>query len=276
MAKPIGISPKNPKDYLGPKVFLIQTVDRDRDPTTADYKYPIQTIWRNNVTYDEWILVDISSNLANWVMFTGGSIGSVIEFNVDNGANVTANAGVVTVTGAQVAAATSANGIRSDGSTANTLTLQINRAGSAASETVAQNGIAHFNSADFTVSNGFVSLVGATPFTWLVVNEMGTPASLVNNVGYICASNGVPSALSFALPATSAVGDIIELVLNGATKWTITQAAGQQIRWSGSTTTLGNMGSLATTGTGDSIRMVCHVANTIWAGLSGNGNLTVV
>jgi hypothetical protein len=162
MAKPFGISPKNPRDYIGPQIFIIPTVDRDRDPTTSDYKYPIQTIWRNNVDLTEFILVDIAANVANWQPFTAGTPLS-IEFDVDIGANVTPNAGVVAVTGAQVSAGTTANGIRSDGNTPNTITLQVNQAGSAGAETVSQNGMAHFNSAQFTVSNGFVSLIGGGP-----------------------------------------------------------------------------------------------------------------
>lgn len=110
MAKPIGISPKNPKDYLGPSVTLIPTVDRDRDPAGTDYKYPIQTIWHNNVTLDEWILVDISANVGNWKKFTSGSGGTVVDFTVPFGTTpvvptaagnvaLTSTANTITITG---------------------------------------------------------------------------------------------------------------------------------------------------------------------------------
>lgn len=215
-----------------------------------------------------------------YVTLVGGTGPAAQKFNVDAATGpgvdpVTPTAlGVVTVSAQAVAAHSVPIETRSRALNAYNVEVQYSAAVAATDAT--KSGVAHFNSGDFTVdANGFVSLVGATPFTWQVVTETGTPASLVNNVGYICASDGVPSALSFALPATSALGDIIEIALNGATSWTITQGAGQQIRWSGSTTTLGAGGSIATTGTGDTIRMVCQTANTIWVGLSGNGNLTV-
>lgn len=219
-----------------------------------------------------------------YVSLVGGTTPALQKLNVDAHTGpgtdpvIPDGSGQIIVTGAQVATGTiGANVIRTDSLAVNTMTIEIQRSTAVASTDSTNNGVSHFNSGDFTVdANGFVSLVGATPFTWQVVTETATPASLVNNVGYICASDGVPSALSFALPATSALGDIIEVALNGATSWTITQGAGQQIRWSGSTTTLGGGGSIATTGTGDTIRMVCQVADTIWVGLSGNGNLTVV
>ena len=77
------------------------------------------------------------------------------------------------------------------------------------------------------------------------------------------------------MPSTSTLGDVIEIVLDGATTWTITQGAGQSIRFSGSTTTVGVGGSLSTTGTGDAVRLVCETANLKWVALSAIGNLTV-
>ncbi len=113
-----------------------------------------------------------------------------------------------------------------------------------------------------------LTLAGTGNITWNVISASQT---LVINNGYLCVGGGT---LSLALPAVSALGDEIEVALNGSTGWIITQAAGQQIRWSGSTTTLGATGSLASTGTGDSIRLVCQTADTVWVGLGGNGNLT--
>ena len=70
--------------------------------------------------------------------------------------------GNVTVTGGQVAAGTTPNAIRTDSLAANTYTIQIQRSQAAASSTVGDNGVSHFNSAFFTVdSNGFVSLNGS-------------------------------------------------------------------------------------------------------------------
>jgi hypothetical protein len=105
---------------------------------------------------------------------------------------------------------------------------------------------------------------------WTAITASQTLA--VNN-GYICVSPG--GALSLLLPAVSAVGNIIEVTLDGSTSFTITQGAGQQIRIGNATTTAGVGGSIASTQQGDSVRMVCSVANLKWNVLSSMGNPTV-
>jgi hypothetical protein len=78
------------------------------------------------------------------------------------------------------------------------------------------------------------------------------------------------------LPAVSTVGQVIELTLDGATSFTVTQGAGQQIREGNVATTAGVGGSIASTQQGDSLRMVCSVANLKWIILSSMGNITIV
>jgi len=144
------------------------------------------------------------------------------------------------------------------------------------------------NSGTATPSGGNLNIVGGTgittsgagstvtitatgvSITWSVISASQT---LAVNHGYVCGSGGT---LSLALPATSAVGDIIEVTLDGSTGWIVTQAAGQQIRLGNSTSTLGVGGSLASTDQGDTLRMVCRTANTLWVVLSTMGNITVV
>jgi hypothetical protein len=92
--------------------------------------------------------------------------------------------------------------------------------------------------------------------------------------GYICISPG--GALSLLLPAASTVGDIIEVTLSGATSFAITQAAGQQVRMGNITTTAGAGGSITSTAQGDTLRMVCTVADLSWQVISSMGNLTIV
>lgn len=71
-------------------------------------------------------------------------------------------AGQITVTGGQVAAGTTANVIRTDSLAANTYTVEIQRSQAAAASTIGDNGVSHFNSAQFTVdANGFVGLKGS-------------------------------------------------------------------------------------------------------------------
>lgn len=92
--------------------------------------------------------------------------------------------------------------------------------------------------------------------------------------GYICISPG--GALSLALPAISIVGDTIEVTLDGATSFRVTQSAGQQIRIGNTSTTAGVGGSITSNNQGDSIRMVCSVADLKWNVLSSMGNPTVI
>lgn len=105
--------------------------------------------------------------------------------------------------------------------------------------------------------------------TWTVITVNQTAA--VNN-GYICNKAGT---LALALPAVSAIGDVIEVTgINTAAGWQITQAAGQQIFIGTSSTTLGATGTLTSTAIRDSIRMVCVVANVTWNVLSVTGSPT--
>jgi hypothetical protein len=71
--------------------------------------------------------------------------------------------GVINLTGGQVAAATTANVIRSISLAANSLTIQIQRSKTEAASTVGSNGVCHFDANQFSVnSDGFVSLPGVT------------------------------------------------------------------------------------------------------------------
>jgi len=99
-------------------------------------------------------------------------------------------------------------------------------------------------------------------FQWQNITSGQTMA--VNN-GYSVTSG----ALSLALPTTSAVGTMLEVVLAGGTSWTITQASGQQIfmgaNGSGAvSTTSGATGTLVSVRAGDWVKLVCITANTVW------------
>lgn len=107
--------------------------------------------------------------------------------------------------------------------------------------------------------------------TW---NVISSSQALVRRESYICVAPG--GALSLSLPVTSSVGDLIEVTLDGATSFTITQGAGQQIRMGSLSTTAGVGGSLTSTAQGDTVRMVCSVADLKWNVLSSMGNPTVV
>lgn len=126
-----------------------------------------------------------------------------------------------------------------------------------------------------SISNGAgtitIATTGPASFTWSVITVNQTAA--VNN-GYICNKAGT---LALLLPAASVVGDELEVTgINTALGWQITQAAGQQIFFGNTQTTAGGGGTLTSSATRDSIRMVCIVANLTWQVLSSVGNITVV
>lgn len=120
---------------------------------------------------------------------------------------------------------------------------------------------------DPTISS---SATGSVTWTTTAVNV----ANMTVGTGYFCISAG--GALTLGLPAASVLGDTVRVSLDGATSWQITQAAGQRIRAGSSQTTLGAGGSLMSTAQGDSIELVCRVANTLWVEQSSEGNFTVV
>lgn len=118
---------------------------------------------------------------------------------------------------------------------------------------------------------GQLSFANSGEGTWTAISANQTLA--VNN-GYFCTGGG---ALSLALPAVSAVGDTIDVVLDGSTSWTITQPnAATRIRLGSSQTTLGVGGSLASTAQGDTVKLVCETANARWVVVSSMGSITVV
>ena len=112
--------------------------------------------------------------------------------------------------------------------------------------------------------------VSGSGLTW---NTISASQALVVDNGYFCVSPG--GALSLSLPAVSALGDEIEVSLQGATSWQITQGAGQSIKIGNISTTAGVGGSLTSTQQGDSISIVCMTANLTWVVLSSMGNPTV-
>ena len=92
--------------------------------------------------------------------------------------------------------------------------------------------------------------------------------------GYFCNKAGL---LSLTLPAASAVGDIIEVSnINTAIGIKIVQGAGQQIFKGVLSSTLGIGGSLTSIAIGDSLKLVCRVADTFWQVVSSEGAWTIV
>ncbi len=119
-------------------------------------------------------------------------------------------------------------------------------------------------------ASGQLGTSSALPMTWSIITADQTAA--VNN-GYIC---NKASALLLALPATSAVGDIIEVTgINTALGWKVTQAASQQTFFLGANTTSGATGFIQSSSIRDSVKLVCIVANLTWQIVYASGNITL-
>lgn len=133
----------------------------------------------------------------------------------------------------------------------------------------------------FVVGAGALSVAGNPGTNTLTItdsgitgwNKISASQTLAINNGYFCTGGGT---LALLLPATSAVGDTIQVSLVGSTGWSITQAAGQQIIVGNQQTTAGGGGSLNSTQQGDSITMVCLTTNLTWVVINMMGNPTVI
>lgn len=127
-----------------------------------------------------------------------------------------------------------------------------------------------------TTTRGFVIpnvgrlIATVSSLTWNVIAANQTLA--VAN-GYFTNDAG---QLSLALPAAMAVGDTIKVVSHSAGGWIITQGAGQIIYDLAGNSTLGAGGSVAATAQGDSIELVCVVANTTMRVVSSKGTLSYI
>ncbi len=124
-----------------------------------------------------------------------------------------------------------------------------------------------------TVSGSGSTLTISVPssfFSWSVITANQVAVTFM---GYFV--NG-GSRVDVTLPATSSVGDTFILVDKGGNLWRVLQAAGQQIKYKNSSTTLGSGGSLTSQLVGDSATFVCAVANTEWWVTDSIGTLVVV
>ena len=195
------------------------------------------------------------------------SLSAIPNSSLTNSSVTLSNGNNITITGSPVSLGAAAT-INVSGTTDHCVQLG-NATGSLTSLT---NG---------TTGQVLTAVTGADPtwstpsggFTWSVLT---VDASFTVNTGTIANKAGL---LTMTLPATAAIGDIIEITgINTAAGWLIAQNANQQVFIGTSSTTLGAGGSIASINIRDSLRMVCVVAgaNTAWNVLSSMGNLTIV
>ena len=112
--------------------------------------------------------------------------------------------------------------------------------------------------------------IGVSGSSW---SQVSTNTVMTTNTSYICISPG--GVLNMNLPTTSSQGDIVRVILFGATGYKIAQDIGQSIVYGSASTTTGVTGFLQSVGTGNSISLVCVVANTTWLVMNSVGNFGV-
>jgi len=145
----------------------ITRVRQNRAPTVGDWQnFALGDEWLDESSMDWWKLASLAGNQALWILIGGTGV-SVETITVDASTPPGTNpvlpdaSNNITITGSQVATGIiGANVIRTDSLAANTFTIEIQQSASAAAEDTTLNGVCHFDSSAFTVTNGFVELIG--------------------------------------------------------------------------------------------------------------------
>jgi hypothetical protein len=121
----------------------------------------------------------------------------------------------------------------------------------------------------YNAGSGIWEAFGAAPINTIIASPqlMSPSNSYISNLGTL---------VTFTLPLTAQVGQIIQVVGYGAGGWIIDQNAGQTIHSTTANTTTGTGGSLASTNRYNCVEIMCTVANTDWVIMNFSGTLTYV
>lgn len=128
-----------------------------------------------------------------FVQLAGGTTAAIEKVNVQTGTSpIVPSSSAITINGAVVAAGT--NPVRTDGTGANTMAVEVQTTQAIAATDATKIGLAAFNSAQFGVdANGFVTLVNGSNITGLVPDSFtppGTSPVVPNGSGNIIVTSG--------------------------------------------------------------------------------------
>lgn len=196
----------------------------------------------------------------------GGGI-AIDQINVQTGTSPIApnTLGQITFNGAVVAAGT--NPVRTDGTAADTVALEVQISQALAAADATKIGLSNFDSTSFAVAaTGFVTLSGGG-FTW---NDVSGAFSPLKNNGYF-----VTGTATGTLPASPAQGDTIKFFVDHASQLLTIDAPGTQIIRMGSVVTSAG-GTAVSTAQGDSVELTYRASDTCWCAIGGLvGNWTL-
>jgi len=217
---------------------------------------------KNGVSHFDSAAFDV--NASGFVQLNGGGIAATafdVQANTAPGTDpvVPTAAGLVTVNGAAVANHSVVLETRSRA--ANAYNLEVQYAAAAAATDATKSGVAHFDSASFSVdANGFVTTSGGGGFTW---NDVSGAFSPLRNNGYF-----ITGTATGTLPAAPAQGDTVKFFVDHASQvLTIQATAGKIIRLGSLVSSSG--GTAVSTVQGDSVELTYRTSDTCWCAIAG-------
>ena len=171
--------PTNEINVIGDGVYIVTTGNPGTNTLTISPTGALTQLYTENTGTATPMAGNLNVFGTNGITTTGSGntitingSGLASKFNVDahtapgTDPVLPDGTGTVTITGGQVPAGTTTNVIRTDSLAANTYTIEVQRSQAVATSTVGDNGVSHFNNANFTVdSNGFVSILGGLGFS---------------------------------------------------------------------------------------------------------------
>ena len=192
-----------------------------------------------------------------FVSIIGG--GAAIEsINLDTGTSpIVPSSGAITLTGATVAAGT--NPIRTNGTGANTASIQIQRSQALAATDATKIGLANFDSAAFDVdANGFVQLNGggiaSTAFDVQANTAPGTDPVLPSAAGVVIVNGAAVANHSVVLESRSRAANAFNLEVQYATSAAASDATKSGVaHFDSSTFTVDSNGFVTLLGGGEAI-----------------------
>lgn len=234
-----GVPYQNPLRYTGPGVNVIPILVFKREPTTTDVKYRIGTfaiIGKDPVSGTEGDL---------WYLSDFNASGEAVWLQLLTGAGSPGVDSITTDDGAPVVEPDGVGNIDILGGTG----ISVTGTGPGNTVTIAATGHITWN-----------TTVAATD-------------TLATRNGYFANRAG---GVTYTLPVTANVGDFFKIVNVNVGGFSISQNATQSIRIGNQVSTIGVGGSLASTAIGDTLDIVCYVANTSFIVVNPpQGNITI-